>query len=97
MERYNELVRKFGTPEPGAPDTAEYVIEECSELIQAIQHMKRGRKDAFQHVINEMADVYTLMDALCFHLGVTETEINFYKKRLIDRYINQPNDGRHVE
>lgn len=97
MEHYDELVRKFGTPEPGAPETCEYVIEECSELIQAIQHMKRKRKDAYQHVVNEMADVYTLMDALCYRLGITESEINFYKKRLIDRYLNQPNDGRHVE
>lgn len=96
-EEYSRLVRKFGTPEPGAPDTAEYVIEECSELIQAIQHMKRKRKDAYQHVVNEMADVYTLMDALSYHLGITENEIKFYKKRLIDRYLNQPNDGRHVE
>lgn len=97
MERYNELIRKFGTPEYGAPDTCEYVIEECSELIQAIQHMKRGRDNAREHVINEMADVYTLMDALCYNLHVSHDEINFYKKRLIDRYIDQPNDGRHIE
>lgn len=96
-EQYWKLIQKFGTPEPGAPDTAEYVIEECSELIQAIQHMKRKRKDAFKHVINEMADVYTLMDALCYRLGITEFDINYYKQRLIDRYIDQPNDGRHVE
>lgn len=97
MERYDELIRKFGTPVEGAPKPYEYVIEECAELIQAIQHMKRGRKNAYNHVVNEMADVYTLLDALGFYLGVTEGEINFYKKRLIERYIDQPNDGRHIE
>lgn len=94
---YNELVRKFGTPEPEAPDTFEYVIEECSELIQAIQHMKRKRKDAFQHVVTEMAHVYTLMDALCYNLKISADDIDYYKQQLIDRYLNQPNDGRHVE
>lgn len=97
MERYNELVRRLGTPEPGCLDTCEYLIEECSELIQAIQHLKRKRKDAYQHVVNEMTDVYTLLDALCYKLGVTESEINFYKKRLIDRYLDTPNDGRHID
>ncbi len=94
---YNALVRKFGSPEPGAPDTAEYVIEECSELIQAIQHMKRKREDAFQHVVTEMAHVYTLMDALCYNLKISSSEIDCYKQKLIDRYLDQPNDGRHVE
>lgn len=95
-EKYNALVRKFGTPLPNAPKTYEYVVEECAELIQAIQHMKRNRKDAYNHVVNEMADVYTLMDALCYYLGVTESEIRYYKKQLIERYIDQPNDGRHI-
>lgn len=95
-EKYNALVHKFGTPLPNAPKTYEYVIEECSELIQAIQHMKRGRKDSYNHVVNEMADVYTLMDALCFYLGITQSEIRYYKEQLIERYIDQPNDGRHI-
>lgn len=94
---YHALLRKFGSPEPGAPDTAEYVIEEASELIQAIQHLKRNRKDAFKHVVMEMAHVYTLMDALCYNLKISSTEIDHYKQKLIDRYLNQPNDGRHVE
>lgn len=96
-EKYNMLVRKFGTPLPNAPKTYEYVVEECAELIQAIQHMKRNRKDSYQKVVNEMADVYTLMDALCYSMGVTESEIRYYKTKLIDRYLDAPNDGRHID
>lgn len=94
-EQYNRLVHKFGTPEPGAPVTTEYVIEECAELIQAIQHAKRGRKNA--NPIEEMAHVYTLLDALCVFWDITDDEIRKYKQQLIDRYLDQPNDGRHVE
>lgn len=93
---YSRLVIKFGTPEKGAPHTSEYVVEECSELIQAIQHMKRGRTNAREHVINEMADVYTLMDALRYNMDVSMDDIATYQQKLIDRYLDQPNDGRHV-
>lgn len=96
-EKYNMLVRKFGTPLPNAPKTYEYVVEECAELIQAIQHMKRNRKDSYQKVVNEMADVYTLMDALRYSMGVTESEIRYYQTKLIDRYLDAPNDGRHID
>ncbi len=95
--QYSALVRKFGTPMDGAPKTYEYVVEECAELIQAIQHYKRGRDNARAKVVNEMADVYTLLDALCWYLMIDVSEINFYKGRLIKRYIDQPNDGRHIE
>lgn len=95
-EQYNALVRHLGTPLPNTPKPYEYVVEECAELIQAIQHLKRKRKDAYNHVVNEMADVYTLMDTLCYYLGITESEIRYYQSRLIERYLNQPNDGRHI-
>lgn len=95
-QQYGELVRKFGTPEEGALQTYEYVIEECSELIHAIQCYKRGRENAFQNLVNEMADVYTLLDALCYYLGISEEKIQYYQTRLIMRYLNRPNDGSHV-
>lgn len=95
MKDYNKLVRQFGTPEHGAPATSEYVIEECAELIQAIQHARRGRKDA--NPIKEMAHVYTLLDALRIYWEVSDEEIQKYQQELIDRYLNQPNDGRHID
>lgn len=93
---YNHLVIKFASPEKGCPDTCEYVVEECAELIQAIQHMKRGRAGSRDKVVNEMADVYTLMDALRYKMGVSMDDIGEYQQALIDRYLNAPNDGRHV-
>lgn len=95
-DQYNALIRKYGSPLPNSPKPYECVVEECAELIQAIQHLKRKRKDAYNHVVNEMADVYFTMDALCYYLGITESEIQYYQRRLIERYINQPNDGRHI-
>lgn len=92
---YKALVNKFGNPVPGAPATSEYVIEECAELIQAIQHARRARKDA--NPVKEMAHVYTLLDALRVYWDISDEEIRKYQQELINRYLNQPNDGRHVE
>lgn len=92
---YQKLIEQFGNPMPGKPVTSEYVIEECAELIQAIQHARRGRKNA--NPVKEMAHVYTLLDALCVYWEVSDEEIRKYKQELIDRYLNQPNDGRHIE
>lgn len=97
MKDYDKLIKQFGTPEEGAPKPYDYVVEECAELIQAIQHYKRGRADSRIHVINEMADVYTLMDATRYYMGIDFSEIEFFQQKLIDRYLNQPNDGRHIE
>lgn len=97
MKNYDKLIQQFGTPKEGAPKPYDYVVEECAELIQAIQHYKRGRADSLIHMINEMADVYTLMDATRFHLGIPFSEIEFFQQKLIDRYLGLPNDGRHVD
>lgn len=93
-QQYEQLIHKFGNPVPGKPVTSEYVIEECAELIQAIQHARRGRKDA--NPVKEMAHVYTLLDALCIYWDISDDEIQKYQEELITRYLNQPNDGRHI-
>lgn len=92
---YDALIHRFANPGPGKPDTCEYLIEECAELIQAIQHSKRGREGV--NVIKEIAHVQTMIDALMEHWNITTADIIPYKQDLIDRYGNTPNDGRHVE
>ena len=91
---YKMLIEHFANPLPSAPQTYDYVIEECAELIQEIQHVKRNRKDV--NAIKEMAHVYTLMDALKIYWQIPDTEIRKYQQELIDRYLYQPNDGRHI-
>lgn len=94
-EKYQRLVEQFGTPvNPALLYPGDYVIEECAELIQALQHARRGRKGA--NPIKEMAHVYTLMDALRYYWDVPDEEIQKWQQELIDRYLNQPNDGRHI-
>ncbi len=92
---YENLINRFANPLPGKPDTCEYLIEECAELIQAIQHAKRGRANV--NVPMEIAHVLTLIDALMIHWNIPPALITEYKQDLIDRYGNTPNDGRHVE
>lgn len=96
-EEYARLIHKFGTPGTTGLVPGDFLVEECSELIQAIQHYKRNRDNAYQEVVNEMADVYVLLDCVKFWLSISDSEIRNYQKRLIDRYIDQPNDGRHIE
>ncbi len=91
---YEALCKRFASPVPGTPPTYEYAIEECAELIQAIQHAKRGRNDA--NPVKEMAHVYMLLDSLKIHWNISDEEIRRYQQELIDRYGNTPNDGRHI-
>ena len=94
-EQYKKLVEKFGTPEhPEHLYPGDFVIEECAELIQAIQHARRARKGA--NPVKEMAHVITLIDALMYYWDISKEEIQTYQQELIDRYFDQPNDGRHV-
>jgi NTP pyrophosphatase (non-canonical NTP hydrolase) len=63
-------------------------MEECSELIQAISKMKRG-KDNRDNLIEEMADVMICMDILKQVYGVSDNEIQNYvcqkQNRCIER------------
>lgn len=96
-ETYDKLIEKFANPERNAPLPEDYLIEECAELTQAIIHLKRGRGGAMRELISEMAHVYTMIDSTrCFYL-IGREEIYAEQQKLIDRYLGQPNDGRHVE
>lgn len=95
-QQYEKLIEQFGTPGTTGLVPGDFLVEECSELIQAIQHYKRHRDNAYQEVVNEMADVYVLMDCVKFWLNISDSEIRKYQKRLIDRYIDTPNDGHHT-
>ena len=52
-------------------------MEECSELIQAISKMKRG-KDNRDNLIEEMADVMICIEILKQVYGISDNEIQNY-------------------
>lgn len=67
---------------------AAMVVEECSELIDALCKFLRGRKDVCEEdVITEIADVTIMCQQLAFHFGKDKVfaEIQRKIKRLEDR------------
>ena len=77
----------FGEYHPGR--AAEQLVEEASELIVEIQHMKRGRRN---DILGEIADVIVCIDFLCDGLGITKERLweiatakaDRLKERLLD-------------
>ena len=63
-------------------------MEECSELIQAISKMKRG-KDNRDNLIEEIADVMICMDILKQVYGVSDSEIQNYVCNKQDRCVGR--------
>ena len=59
-------------------------MEECAELIQAISKMKRG-KDAYDNLVEEMADVYIILEQLQYIYSVADVEIQRWIKKKQDR------------
>lgn len=96
-QKYEKLIVQFSTPGTTGLVPSDFLIEECAELIQALQHYKRNRPGSYDNVVNEMADVYVLMDSVKRWLGISNDEIRKYQARLITRYLDTPNDGHYTE
>lgn len=64
------------------------LVEECSELLNAVSKLKRGRVNVFD-VIEELADVSIMVDQLSLYYGeaefnrVKEDKLQRLRKRLI--------------
>lgn len=63
-------------------------VEECSELIQAISKMKRG-KDNKDNLVEEMADVMIYMEILKQAYGISDSEIQNYVCQKQDRCVER--------
>ena len=96
-KRYDKVTDKFSKPGVTGLVPGDFLVEECAELIQAVQHYKRKRDNAKEHLANEMADVLTLIDCVKKWAGISDEEIRYYQTKLVDRYIDAIPDGRHVE
>lgn len=73
-----EAVRTFGK-------TSQMIvaIEECSELIKELTKNLRGEDNA-DHISEEMADVYIMLDQLGMIFGNSE-RVSVWKRRKINR------------
>jgi NTP pyrophosphatase (non-canonical NTP hydrolase) len=58
LEIYQTALDKWGED-----SQLEMLVEECAELIQAIQHLKRGR-GGFAGVLHEAADVQVVLNQI---------------------------------
>ena len=64
------------------------VMEECSELVQAVSKELRGKSDK-NHLAEEIADVYICLELLKQMYGITNSDIQNWifakRKRAVER------------
>ena len=82
-EIYANAILEFGV-EP----QKDMMIEECSELINALEKHRRGR-NTYADVITEIADVMIMAEQMAFLFGPEEVMAEKQRKleRLLDRII----------
>lgn len=71
----------------GYPAQSNQLVEECAELIQAINKYRRyGNEQALENYIEEIADVEVMLEQIKHLVGITEEqldEIKTYKLRKV--------------
>lgn len=71
----------------GYPAQSNQLMEECAELIQAVNKYKRyGNDEALKNFIEEIADVEIMLEQIKYLLGVKEDDIEgvkLYKLRRV--------------
>lgn len=96
VKNYGKLKEQFGKIGETNLNPGDFLAEECAELIEALIHFKRGRENSIEEVINEIADVRSLIDCTMKWLHITEADVAFFQQRLVDLYVDTPNDGHHA-
>lgn len=67
---YAHVLKKWGIE-----TQMDMVIEECAELIQAIQHIKRGRFDQHANLYEELADVDIMIEQMKLWFGANRINV----------------------
>lgn len=89
----------------GYPAQSNLLVEECAELIQAVNKYRRAKNSAemfktFQNYIEEIADVELMLEQVKHLLGISETEIDqvkhFKVRRTLDRIEAEKNDWQEL-
>lgn len=66
---------------------SEILIEEMAELTQAILHRKRGRTQALDEIIEEIADVEIMLKQIKYLLDIPDIEIHNVKAYKVERQL----------
>lgn len=68
--------------------------EECAELIQAVSKIRRGAPKAYEHFIDELADVSIMIEQLTSYMD-DDDKTTLYKKvnEKINRQLERINEG----
>lgn len=75
QELYTKAINTYGVREQSA-----VAMEECAELIQAInKHQRNGSADTLSNLIEEIADVLIMIDQLKAMYNLSEEAINIKK------------------
>ena len=85
QELYDKAIEKWG-----CANQLRMLIEECSELIQAIAHHERGRNGAGD-VAEEIADVEILIEQAKQSMYL-EDEVNEFKQQKLERLQKRVNE-----
>ena len=90
MEKLDQLTTKFSKQ----TTTEVCAVEELAELIQAVQHVIRGRS---ANLAEEMAHVTIMIESLRKKHSISPLEIMRYEQDMVDRYLNDRKwDGSHA-
>lgn len=75
----------------------EILVEECAELIQAVQKMKRNSSDltAYNNFIEEIADVSIMIDQMFAYIGTPH--ISVIREKKLERQIERIKDERTTD
>ena len=69
---YQDLIVHLMEYHQDGADDRIVLMEECAELTEAIARTFRPDRDVeVEHIAEEMAHVYTMMNMVALHLGVT--------------------------
>ena len=68
----------------GMDNQMKVLQEECGELIVAVSHYQRGRVNAFDNIVEELADVTIMIKQMLYALDA-DVPFEFYCEKKINR------------
>lgn len=93
MENMRDMCKQIAD-KYGYPSQSGQLMEECAELIQAINKYKRAKTGeeqhiALQHYIEEIADVEIMLEQIKYLLDIKSSELDDIKQYKIHRVLSR--------
>ena len=73
----------------GFEKQSQQAMEELAELIQALSKYNRGKENALENVIEEIADVEIMIEQLKYLLNIKEEQVEKIKSLKVCRTLTQ--------